>query len=348
MNVPRLILHVGHPKTGTSALQSSFALSVEALAAQGIHYSPAGSLDLARDGKITSGNVNPLRLVETYNRAVRTAAGAEAVLLSNEACFIAFEKDPAPLRRLTEQGVPVEIVLFLRDPLDWAGSSYMQSIKRHGGKRSFSEFLPNARFLERVEHFLEICDALSLPVSTANYSRCEGGLVPRMEALLSLPPGTLAAPAGGRINRSMTLSEAYLLRRINADLGRPAARAVSTALCERLPDIAPERPDLTREAFDAFADRSRPIADRLNARLAAEDHLVLPDYDDVFAGIEAVEQVGLTFSAAQVRAITEALGEVMASPQDHPDRSTPGIGSQRSGNRAFWNRLSRALPLRRR
>ena len=109
-----------------------------------------------------------------------------------------------------------------------------------------------------------------------------------------------------------------------------------------------ERPDLTREAFDAFADRSRPIADRLNARLAAEDHLVLPDYDDVFAGIEAVEQVGLTFSAAQVRAITEALGEVMASPQDHPDRSTPGIGSQRSGNRAFWNRLSRALPLRRR
>ena len=153
MNVPRLILHVGHPKTGTSALQSSFALSVEALAAQGIHYSPAGSLDLARDGKITSGNVNPLRLVETYNRAVRTAAGAEAVLLSNEACFIAFEKDPAPLRRLTEQGVPVEIVLFLRDPLDWAGSSYMQSIKRHGGKRSFSEFLPNARFLERGRAF---------------------------------------------------------------------------------------------------------------------------------------------------------------------------------------------------
>ncbi len=64
-----VILHVGHGKTGSSALQSSLVLSSEALAKAGIFYPPSLSDARAMKGEVSSGNVALPMLEDRYQRA---------------------------------------------------------------------------------------------------------------------------------------------------------------------------------------------------------------------------------------------------------------------------------------
>ena len=60
MNKTKLFLHIGHGKTGTSAIQSSLAIASERLAALGIEYPIDTKLrDRASQLEITSGNWKP-------------------------------------------------------------------------------------------------------------------------------------------------------------------------------------------------------------------------------------------------------------------------------------------------
>ena len=56
----KLIVHVGHGKTGSSFLQSIFALNSDRMAQLGILYPEHISNAMARRGHITSGNGNIL------------------------------------------------------------------------------------------------------------------------------------------------------------------------------------------------------------------------------------------------------------------------------------------------
>ena len=60
MKKTKLFLHIGHGKTGTSAIQSSLAIASNDLAEQGINYPIQQSLrDRASRLEITSGNWEP-------------------------------------------------------------------------------------------------------------------------------------------------------------------------------------------------------------------------------------------------------------------------------------------------
>jgi hypothetical protein len=334
---PALILHVGHSKTGSSALQSAFALSTDALARAGIHYPEGRETEAARAGRITSGNLDPDALLATYHRAVRAVPDARAVLLSNEACFAAYLNTPAPLRTTVEAGVALRILMFVRDPMDWAISGYMQMVKRAGHTGDFAAFLEKNRFLRRVEQFFALCDGLGIPVLTRNYSRCRDRLLPEAEALLDLQPGTLTPPPVGQVNRSMTRAELALLRAINREFGAAAGYAVADALCETLPDVMAEAPPLTREAFRAYIARSEPVRKRLNARLSADDAYLRERYRHHFdptATAEDAAAMAITGEQAEVvvatlRAVTTRAPA--ADPAPDPIRPSPSPGTLKSG-----------------
>lgn len=118
----RIILHVGHGKTGTSALQSSFALSIDALADAGIHYPDHRDLVNAAEGKITSGNIVAKSLLKTASAAL--ASKDRAVLFSNEMLFHDIVTDENLLVNLMKVGVPVTVVLYIRNPLQHVISLY--------------------------------------------------------------------------------------------------------------------------------------------------------------------------------------------------------------------------------
>ena len=303
MTGARLILHAGHPKTGSSALQSAFALSTTALDQIGIHYPRPVHSDAARAGRITSGNFNPARVVELYDSACARQPAAAAILFSNEACFRLYLADPAPLRQLCDRGVAIEVILFIRDPLGLAVSVYAQMLKRGGGVAGFEDFLKGFRFMAQLERFLALMHELGVTLSVRNYTRCSDRILGVTEDVLGVPAGTLTPPPVARINRSLTRAEMDLLRRLNATLPEGTGARVADALCQDLPLVETEMPCLPRPAYDGFAARMAPMLARLNAMLPEAEHLRMDPYDARF-GPQATPP---TLSQAQEAVVERAL-----------------------------------------
>ncbi|NKX44034.1 hypothetical protein [Roseicyclus persicicus] len=280
--LPPLFLHAGHPKTGTSALQCAFARSIPRLAAHGIHYPAPPDLKAVQAGAVSSGNIHAPRLAERYHAAAPRVAPDGRLLFSTEAAFRVLPTDPAPLEALLAEGVPVEIVLYLRDPVTQVRSVYAQMVERRGYQGNFDSFLEGSRFLDAVERFLDLCTRLQVPVWAWNYSADPGAALAVMEDILGVPAGTLDPLPGSRVNRSLTRAEIRALQEIAARHGPGAAAAAGRALCERLPDVLPDPPQASAAAYGAFTRRVAPQVARLNARLPEEARLRIEAYEEVF------------------------------------------------------------------
>jgi len=336
MSEPRLILHMGHPKTGSSALQSAFALSTEALRREGIVYPKPVPDAAARAGRITSGNFNPARVVDRFDTAVARNPSAGKILFSNEACFRIYLADPAPLVTLQARGVGIDAILFLRDPLTLAVSIYGQMLKRGGGTAEFDRFLARFDFLAQVERFLGSMREAGVRTTLRNYSRCTDRILPVTEEVLGVPAGTLTPAPVERINRSLTRAEMDLMRRLNAALPAGQAAQVADALCDDLPFIAAEMPTLSRPAYEAFATRIAPLLDRLNAQLPEAEHYRMEPYDARFEAASAPPALSEAQQAVVDRALRSA-----ASPAGRAQAIA--TAAQRSPALAPLRRLARRL-----
>lgn len=139
-----LFVHIGLPKTGTSALQVFFAKNAKALYKKGLRY-PGVSERIGSDEVITSGNgakiarqafvhhsnghVPCLTMLE---RALRVAD--RNVLLSSEYFASWDEERHAALKQYATQfGYSVKVLLYLRDQADIVATHYFQGLKRRPG-----------------------------------------------------------------------------------------------------------------------------------------------------------------------------------------------------------------------
>lgn len=286
---------------------------MDRLAAAGVHYRPPPALSDALAGRITSGNVNPARLAESHAAACAEAPGAGAVLFSNEMLFRSLVQDSAGLQRLVARGVAVTVLLFVRDPVELAVSSYVQNVKRGGEARDLDTVLAEFRFLDHLGRFLNLCRRLGLTLRTANYSRVRGRLLAETETLLGLAPDTLRPPPVAQVNRSLTRAELAVMRALNGALDRAAASAVADALCNDLPDIPAEAPWASPEAFAAFRDRIAPQVARLSARLPPRAALRLAGHAETFGAADPAQGGTVQLRPAQVDAVARGLARWTAA-----------------------------------
>ena len=91
MKKTKLFLHIGHGKTGTSAIQSALAIASEDLAKRGINYPIQQSLrDRASRLEITSGNWEPTSEASLTNQLLEIAKSNyknSKIILSSESLF---------------------------------------------------------------------------------------------------------------------------------------------------------------------------------------------------------------------------------------------------------------------
>lgn len=148
----RLVLHIGAPKTGSSALQSAFVINRDALIERGIFYPRSHTDANAAAGNPISGNA--IALANFFNPSLTVmaeewdfdacaaaldlarSAGCSTVLYSSEymSCFLS-ERMNDFLARIASFGAWVEIVYFVRNIASHAMSCYRQHLKggRFGG-----------------------------------------------------------------------------------------------------------------------------------------------------------------------------------------------------------------------
>lgn len=276
-----LILHIGSHKTGTSALQSAFAINAARLAERNIFY-PGGDAD-ARHGKITSGN--GLRLASFLNRRLpfrfhhenslrvfgRAAAKADGknILYSSE--FL----EALEAERLKEllsgdafHAYRGRIIYFVRSIAGHAISSYSQAVKREQVTASFSDYL-RSHYRNPFRNTIEQAEAAVGPdnVLVLNYDAVRQNLLPTfLRTALKIDPSGFESPP--TINRSLTAAEIDVMRAVNAQVGdRRRTVQISDALIYADPD-AKTGFVITPEELGILAELHAADLDFINARLA--------------------------------------------------------------------------------
>ncbi len=297
-----LFLHIGHSKTGSSFLQASFANSIDRLAEHGIDY-PGAPSEAAAGWKISSGNGQALLTAPPEHFEM----SRDKVFFSAERLFLAFAQDrdwPDQLNALCAHHDigKVEVLMFLRDPIPHAESSYQQMVKRggltHGANSVFGKYVQ-----PELAHDALTRDFGGLPITwhVFNYDRHKTELIPLTERFLGVPEGTLVRGGDRPVNRSMTAGELVLLRSLNGHDSAGAAR-LADALCN-------ETPDTPSETVYPAAEVQQEMIDRLAPAIAAVDEMLDPGerYEIELKPASGAAD-SYAFSAHQLEVIGSVLG----------------------------------------
>lgn len=152
----KLILHMGMPKTGTSALQVLFAKNRDVLEKYGVIYPNSKFDGQAVNEKITSGN--GVELAKFFNPNLPHHGNfsnylnvLEKILKSNAGKTILFSSEFLSLARgdrynqlidlMTKHDVELTCVFYVRSVVGHAISAYSQYIKRHKYSQTFNHFI---------------------------------------------------------------------------------------------------------------------------------------------------------------------------------------------------------------
>lgn len=225
-----LWLHIGHDKTGSSAVQRMLALSRPTLEAQGIAY-PMNKLHsgLARMGQAGFGNGSAL--LEHGACDMVRATAPRGVLFSHEGIFTALAEDfDTTMTQLVTARCAlgldrIRMLLFVRNPVDHAGSLYQQEVRHRRLTESPDAYFARYTRPVNVWHVLQkLHTCAGVQVQVANYSHVKDRLAAVTQSWLELERGSLACDPVRRINRGCTRAELATLRALNLYL--PAATCV--------------------------------------------------------------------------------------------------------------------------
>ncbi len=271
------ILHIGHKKTGTTAIQHAFSTNRAALLARGVLY----PLDEANHSFALSG------LFRGHNRA-QPASGKELHVRSEDALRLRLEQelqDPswsqlvfsaevlagfkAPqLTALRDWLAPqvdtIRVVFVLRDPVDWSVSVAQQHLKSHADIDALIADPEPVRWRRIVQRLRKVfgADALTLLEYEA-LAAVRERFVARFATAVGLPgkAAMILRDAQGQPNEALSAEAAAMLARFNARVPEeiegkrnPARSGIET---KAFTGLAGRRFDLPHAARQLAHERSR-------------------------------------------------------------------------------------------
>jgi len=232
------LLHIGIPKTGTTALQTAAARRRDELRQHGVCY-PGNSVNQReavcalmgrRLGWAGAGDYVPDRRLWDRLRAEVESRPGQRSLISHE--FVSESDDEQAARFLAELGEDLHVVITLRGLGALLTSSWQQYVKA-GHRQTLNRWLkqvllgppdnPSATAFYRrndqaaiVRRWADVVGTDRLTVVLADKTR-PSQLTNAFEDMLALPRGLLQSLDGGGFaaNRSLSLYEAELVRRMN-------------------------------------------------------------------------------------------------------------------------------------
>ena len=172
----KLFLHIGHGKTGTSAIQSALAIASEDLSRQGITYPIQQSLrDRASRLEITSGNWDPTPNTSLTNQLINISKNNKdnsIIVLSSESLFWL---TPKLLRDKSswDSYIDIHIILAVREIEEMLSSEYQQRVKRHADSMPLGQFLRARHFVSshhaKASEIIESMSQLNITNTIINY-----------------------------------------------------------------------------------------------------------------------------------------------------------------------------------
>ncbi|MCX5184589.1 hypothetical protein [Streptomyces sp. NBC_00268] len=341
------LLHIGPHKTGTTSIQGALFAAKDAMACHGVdfpahsrHPMEAALAVCARPGMM--GDTKPTeghwkRLVDAVH-----ATGRRTSVVSSE--FFADAPDDESIARIVD-GLgrdQVHVLVTLR-PLAKIMPSQWQQYVQNGLRMGYEDWLehmlrkapyekPNPSFWRRhrhdrlVERWVRVAGAENVTVVVVD-DRDRDGLMRTFESLLGLPDGLLQ-PVPDTANRSLTLAETEMLRKLNMEFrgnGLPDevySKMVRNGAVMHMKNTCSPAPDDARITTPRWAlEAAAGIGAEMAERIAVMGVRVLGDP----ASLSAVPSVGSAGEAEPPRidpevaahALYGALAVAAATPT-HP------------------------------
>ncbi|MEY3168280.1 MAG: hypothetical protein RLY44_260 [Actinomycetota bacterium] len=309
MSEKRLIIHPGFHKSGTTALQESFALNRPLLRENGIFYPPIGSKAHHRVAWALTqrpwgwnrrgGERTPEKYWDRMSSRIN-GAKEETVILSSE--FFS-EIDGERIRKIRSEikGRDIQILFTLRPLAKLLPSSYQQYLK-YGITVEYEDWLHaildkpgeskvSPTFWKRHSHgkvvarWVDIFGKSNVTLLIVNEAQ-PTFLFDEINKFLNLPTGTLnAAPSGS--NRSLTMEEISLLLELNRQF--PKERVwdeyevfVRAGYIRHLTDHVPPAADKARLLTPQWAvDKANELGKVIQKELLGTGVKIIGDVDSL-------------------------------------------------------------------
>ena len=284
MKKTKLFLHIGHGKTGTSAIQSSLAIASDNLRGKGINY-PIGSTlrDRASRLEITSGNWEPKSDASLSDQLLSIAEQNQddsAIILSSESLFWLI---PELIKNKSqwENQLDLHIILAVREIEEMLSSEYQQRVKRHGDAMPLEQFIRARHFVsshhEKAAEVIGLMSQENITNTIINYSQHKKDI---SQVIFKLIGAEELYPAeqmsGAIINRSLSAKELEILITINALYYNKypwISTKISDALIKKQPKIEAQQCKISRQQLEKIYERNDHYLKTINACLESCEQL---------------------------------------------------------------------------
>ena len=284
MKKTKLFLHIGHGKTGTSAIQSSLAIASDSLRGKGINY-PIGSTlrDRASRLEITSGNWEPKTDISLSDQLLSIAEknqDGSAIILSSESLFWLI---PELIKNKSQwkNKLDLHIILAVREIEEMLSSEYQQRVKRHGDAMPLEQFIRARHFVsshhEKAAEVIGLMSQENITNTIINYSRHKKDI---SQVIFKLIGAEELYPAeqmsGAIINRSLSAKELEILIIINALYYNKfpwISTKISDALIKKQPKIAAQQCKISKQQLEKIYERNDHYLKTINHRLEPFEQL---------------------------------------------------------------------------
>ena len=284
MGKTKLFLHIGHGKTGSSAIQSSLAIASDNLRSRGINY-PIGSTlrDRASRLEITSGNWEPKPDISLSDQLLSIAEQNQddsTIILSSESLFWLI---PELIRNKSqwENQLDLHIILAVREIEEMLSSEYQQRVKRHGDAMPLAQFIRARHFVsshhEKAAEVIGLMSQENITNTIINYSQHKKDI---SQVIFKLIGAEELYPAeqmsGAIINRSLSAKELEILITINALYYNKfpwISTKISDALIKKQPKIASQQCEISRQQLEKIYERNDHYLKIINDRLEPFEQL---------------------------------------------------------------------------
>ena len=282
----KIVLHAGHGKTGTSAIQSALAISAEDLLKNGINY-PIDPNERQRAARfeITSGNWKHNPTISLSQQCIQLAASnidGQTIVLSSESLFwhlpeFIDQKDQ------WSDAVEVHVILAVRELEEMLSSEYQQRVKRHGESKPFEQFLKQRHFIsshhKKAAEVLTQASQHNIQITLLNYSRHKKTISQRVfDAIGCSDLFPSDQMSGLVINRSLSQKELQMLMMINAlyyDQFPWISARLSDALAKSLPNTETQRSRISPQSLEKLYEKNDPYLQIINSHLRTEEPLTV-------------------------------------------------------------------------
>ena len=319
--VKTITIHIGHHKTGSSAIQAFLGQNIQLVEKFGIVYPLSDEfIKRSKKNEITSGNWRELEgLLPSLNKDNHFD-----YLFSSELFFDKFLDEAFRVKLIQNAarcGYKVKVICYTRDYFEFMFSGWGQYIKRSGGSQNFYDFIMqdnkfhstlNGSCFDILLKIIEFSENEGFELKIYNYDRYKyDGLVEHF--LANLPQKVVLSKEHlnsiNIVNRSLTHAEYEIQRQFNLHFGKNCNKFISDPLVQECPNEKPDIPFITQAQYYDIVKKKNSVLNLINDRLKLSERIEITEYSKLSERYTMIDSDRYYLNERQIQVLAKAISE---------------------------------------